>query len=61
MSIFEFEETPAQHARMTVVGVGGGGGNFVHRLLGLLAFAPPEFHVQPAQTATSTVTWDRSG
>ncbi|MBI1809275.1 MAG: cell division protein FtsZ [Gemmatimonadetes bacterium] len=33
MSIFEFEETPAQHARMKVVGVGGGGGNAVNRMI----------------------------
>ena len=33
MSIFEFEETPAQNARMTVVGVGGGGGNAVNRMI----------------------------
>jgi cell division protein FtsZ len=33
MSIFEFEETPAQSARMRVVGVGGGGGNAVNRMV----------------------------
>ena len=33
MSIFEFEETPAQNARMKVVGVGGGGGNAVNRMI----------------------------
>lgn len=33
MNIFEFEETPAQHARMKVVGVGGGGGNAVNRMV----------------------------
>jgi len=33
MSIFEFEETNAQHARMKVVGVGGGGGNAVNRMI----------------------------
>jgi cell division protein FtsZ len=33
MSIFEFEETPAQSARMRVVGVGGGGGNAVNRMI----------------------------
>jgi cell division protein FtsZ len=33
MSIFEFEETPAQSARMKVVGVGGGGGNAVNRMI----------------------------
>ena len=33
MSIFEFEETPAQNARMRVVGVGGGGGNAVNRMV----------------------------
>lgn len=31
--IFEFEETPAQNARMKVVGVGGGGGNAVNRMI----------------------------
>jgi cell division protein FtsZ len=33
MSIFEFEETPTQSARMKVVGVGGGGGNAVNRMI----------------------------
>ncbi len=33
MSIFEFEETHAQNARMKVVGVGGGGGNAVNRMI----------------------------
>ena len=33
MSIFEFEDTAAQHARMKVVGVGGGGGNAVNRMI----------------------------
>jgi cell division protein FtsZ len=33
MSIFEFEEAPAQTARMRVVGVGGGGGNAVNRMI----------------------------
>jgi cell division protein FtsZ len=33
MSIFEFEETPTQTARMKVVGVGGGGGNAVNRMI----------------------------
>jgi cell division protein FtsZ len=33
MSIFEFEETNAQNARMKVVGVGGGGGNAVNRMI----------------------------
>ncbi|HEX7545149.1 MAG TPA: cell division protein FtsZ [Gemmatimonadaceae bacterium] len=33
MSIFEFEETPAQSAKMRVVGVGGGGGNAVNRMI----------------------------
>ncbi|HEX9565302.1 MAG TPA: cell division protein FtsZ [Gemmatimonadaceae bacterium] len=31
--IFEFEETPTQNARMKVVGVGGGGGNAVNRMI----------------------------
>src|SRR5437870_8807408 len=31
--IFEFEETPTQSARMKVVGVGGGGGNAVNRMI----------------------------
>ena len=31
--IFEFEETPSQNARMKVVGVGGGGGNAVNRMI----------------------------
>jgi cell division protein FtsZ len=33
MSIFEFEESVSQHARMKVVGVGGGGGNAVNRMI----------------------------
>jgi cell division protein FtsZ len=33
MSIFEFEESNAQNARMKVVGVGGGGGNAVNRMI----------------------------
>jgi cell division protein FtsZ len=33
MTIFEFEETNAQNARMKVVGVGGGGGNAVNRMI----------------------------
>ena len=33
MSIFEFEEAPTQNARMRVVGVGGGGGNAVNRMI----------------------------
>jgi cell division protein FtsZ len=33
MSIFELEEVPAQSARMKVVGVGGGGGNAVNRMI----------------------------
>ncbi|MCC7194855.1 MAG: cell division protein FtsZ [Gemmatimonadaceae bacterium] len=33
MSIFEFDEAPAQRARMKVVGVGGGGGNAVNRMI----------------------------
>ena len=35
--------------------------NFVHRLFNLLFFPSPKSHVQSAQTATSTVTCDRSG
>ncbi|MFN2636217.1 MAG: cell division protein FtsZ [Gemmatimonadaceae bacterium] len=31
--IFEFEENPSQAARMKVVGVGGGGGNAVNRMI----------------------------
>ncbi|HKS06590.1 MAG TPA: cell division protein FtsZ [Gemmatimonadaceae bacterium] len=31
--IFEFEETASQNARMKVVGVGGGGGNAVNRMI----------------------------
>ena len=31
--IFEFEESPAQNARMKVVGVGGGGTNAVNRMI----------------------------
>ncbi|PKL90510.1 MAG: cell division protein FtsZ, partial [Gemmatimonadetes bacterium HGW-Gemmatimonadetes-1] len=30
---FELEETSAQNARMKVVGVGGGGGNAVNRMI----------------------------
>ena len=33
MSTFEFEEPNAQNARMKVVGVGGGGGNAVNRMI----------------------------
>lgn len=33
MMIFEFEETPAQNARMKVVGCGGAGGNAVNRMI----------------------------
>jgi cell division protein FtsZ len=33
MTLFEFEESNAQHARMKVVGVGGGGGNAVNRMI----------------------------
>jgi len=33
MMIFEFEEALAQNARMKVVGVGGGGGNAVNRMI----------------------------
>ncbi len=33
MSIFEFEENASQNARMKVVGVGGGGGNAVNRMI----------------------------
>ena len=31
--IFELEEQSAQNARMKVVGVGGGGGNAVNRMI----------------------------
>ncbi len=31
--IFEYEEPPMQNARMKVVGVGGGGGNAVNRMI----------------------------
>ncbi|HEX8724745.1 MAG TPA: cell division protein FtsZ [Gemmatimonadaceae bacterium] len=31
--VFEFEESATQHARMKVVGVGGGGGNAVNRMI----------------------------
>ncbi|MDQ6718191.1 MAG: cell division protein FtsZ, partial [Gemmatimonadota bacterium] len=31
--MFEFEETASQNARMKVVGVGGGGGNAVNRMI----------------------------
>ena len=31
--VFELEETTAQNARMKVVGVGGGGGNAVNRMI----------------------------
>ena len=30
--IFELEESNGQHARMKVIGVGGGGGNFRNRV-----------------------------
>ena len=33
MMIFEFEDSPGQSARMKVVGVGGGGGNAVNRMI----------------------------
>ena len=33
MMIFEFEEAAAQNARMKVVGIGGGGGNAVNRMI----------------------------
>lgn len=33
MSIFEFEENASQTARMKVVGIGGGGGNAVNRMI----------------------------
>lgn len=33
MMIFEFDEAPAQNARMRVVGVGGAGGNAVNRMV----------------------------
>jgi cell division protein FtsZ len=33
MMIFEFEEATAQNARMKVIGVGGGGGNAVNRMI----------------------------
>jgi len=33
MMIFEFEESAGQNARMKVVGVGGGGGNAVNRMI----------------------------
>ena len=33
MMIFEFEEAPAQNAKMKVVGVGGAGGNAVNRMV----------------------------
>jgi cell division protein FtsZ len=33
MTLFEFEESAAQNARMKVVGVGGGGGNAVNRMI----------------------------
>ena len=33
MMIFEFEEAAVRNARMKVVGVGGGGGNAVNRML----------------------------
>jgi cell division protein FtsZ len=33
MTIFEFEETAVQNARMKVVGVGGAGGNAVNRMI----------------------------
>ena len=31
--IFELEESGAQHARMKVIGIGGGGGNAVNRMI----------------------------
>src|SRR5690242_21889008 len=31
--IFEFEESTSQNARMKVIGVGGGGGNAVNRMI----------------------------
>ena len=31
--VFELEETTSQNARMKVVGVGGGGGNAVNRMI----------------------------
>jgi len=33
MSVFEFEEAVSQNARMKVIGVGGGGGNAVNRMI----------------------------
>ncbi|HET8654809.1 MAG TPA: cell division protein FtsZ, partial [Longimicrobiaceae bacterium] len=33
MMIFEYEEPLTQNARMKVVGVGGGGGNAVNRMI----------------------------
>ena len=33
MNIFELEDHAAQNARMKVVGVGGGGGNAVNRMI----------------------------
>ena len=33
MMIFEFEEAPHRTPRMKVVGVGGGGGNAVNRMI----------------------------
>jgi cell division protein FtsZ len=33
MMIFEFEDNSGQNARMKVVGVGGGGGNAVNRMI----------------------------
>ena len=33
MSIFELEESVTQNARMKVVGIGGGGGNAVNRMI----------------------------
>lgn len=33
MMVFEFEDTAVQNARMKVVGVGGGGGNAVNRMI----------------------------
>ena len=33
MTTFEFEESVSQHARMKVIGIGGGGGNAVNRMV----------------------------
>ena len=46
--IFEFEETATQNARMKVVGVGGGGGNAVNRMVdGCAAPLVVQFNVGP--------------